>query len=56
MLPTFGSLAILGILKAAMVDMLVAWTLLCNLGLLAEKAEEAARVMWDGSDTSRAWS
>jgi hypothetical protein len=50
---TLGSLATLGILKAAMVDMAVALGMLgasCNLGLLAEKA---ARVMPDGSDKSR---
>ena len=50
---TFGSLATLGILKAAMVDILVVLGSLgvcCNLGLLAEKA---ALVMPEGSDRTR---
>jgi hypothetical protein len=50
---TFGSLATLGILKAAMVDILVVLGSLgvcCNLGLLAENA---ALVMPEGSDKSR---
>ena len=50
-----GSLATLGILKAAMVDIVVVLGSLgvsCNLGLLAEKA---ALVMPEGSDKSRSW-
>ena len=50
---TLGSLSTLGILNAAMVDILVVLENLavnCNLGLLAEKA---ALVMPDGSDKSR---
>jgi hypothetical protein len=50
---TLGSLSTLGILNAAMFDILVVLENLavrCNLGLLAEKA---ALVMPDGSDKSR---
>ncbi len=57
--PTFGSLATLGILKVAMVDMVLVAVFSESVGVRSSLdlllAEKAARVMPDGSDKSRSW-